>query len=175
MMQMNPYLEIVLRSGAVYLFMVAAIRFFGKKELSQLSTTDLVFIVLISNAVQNAMVGENSTLQGGLIAASVLFSLNYILKILMFRFSSFKELIEEKPVILVHNGKIEKSHLYREKISMDELEEAIREHGIDSFANVKLAILEVDGNISVISGEENNLKQTRYKYRRKHKSLTRSS
>lgn len=174
-MQINPYLEIVLRSGVVYLFMVAAIRLFGKKELSQLSTTDLVFIVLISNAVQNAMVGENSTLEGGLIAASVLFSLNYILKLLMFRFSSFKELIEEKPVILVHNGKIDVSHLHQEKITMDELEEAVREHGIDSYKKVKLAILEVDGNISVISGEENNLKQTRYKYRRKHKSLTRAS
>lgn len=170
---MNPYLEIVLRSGAVYLFMVAAIRLFGKKELSQLSTTDLVFIVLISNAVQNAMVGGDSTLEGGLIAASVLFSLNYILKLLMFRFSSFKELIEEKPVILVHNGKIDVSHLHQEKITMDELEEAVREHGIDSYKKIKLAILEVDGNISVISGEENNLKQTHYKYRRKHKTLPR--
>ena len=63
MMQINPYLEIILRSAIVYLFMVSAIRLFGKKELSQLSTTDLVFIVLISNAVQNAMVGENTTLQ----------------------------------------------------------------------------------------------------------------
>lgn len=174
-MQINPYLEIILRSGAVYLFMVFAIRLFGKKELSQLSTTDLVFIVLISNAVQNAMVGANSSLAGGIIAASVLFSLNYILKLLMFHFSAFKELIEEKPVILVHNGKLDVSHLHLEKITMDELEEAVREHGIDSYKKVKLAILEVDGNISIISGEENNLKQTRYKYRRKHKSLMRES
>ena len=93
----------------------------------------------------------------------------------MFRFSSFKELIEDKPVILIHNGKIDMGHLHREKITMDELEEAVREHGIDSYKNVKLAILEVDGNISVISGEENNLKQTRYKYRRKQKTLTRAS
>ena len=89
-MQINPYLEIILRSATVYLFMVAAIRFFGKKELSQLSTTDLVFIVLISNAVQNAMVGENTTLQGGLIAAFALLSFNYILKMLMFRFFLLK-------------------------------------------------------------------------------------
>jgi uncharacterized membrane protein YcaP (DUF421 family) len=175
MMQINPYLEIILRSAIVYLFMVSAIRLFGKKELSQLSTTDLVFIVLISNAVQNAMVGENTTLQGGLIAAFALFSFNYILKMLMFRFSSFKELIEDKPVILIHNGKIDVDHLHREKITMDELEEAVREHGIDSYKNIKLAILEVDGNISVISGEENSLKRTRYKYRRKQKTLTRAS
>lgn len=174
MMELNPYLDIILRSAAVYLFMVLAIRFFGKKELSQLSTTDLVFIVLISNAVQNAMVGANSSLTGGIVAASVLFSLNYILKLLMFRSSAIKDMIEGKPVILVHNGMVDVSHLHQERITMDELEEAIREHGVDSYKNVKLAILEVDGNISVISGEENHLKQTLYKYRRKHKSLTRA-
>ena len=174
-MQLTPYLEIIGRSAAVYVFMVAAIRFFGKKELSQLSTTDLVFIVLISNSVQNAMVGADSSLTGGLIAASVLFSMNYILKLLMFRYSGFKDLIEQKAVILVHNGKLDLGHLQKEKITMDELEEAIREHGIDSYKKVKLAILEVDGNISVISGEENNLKQTHFKNRRKQKSLNRIS
>ena len=84
-MNMNPYLDIVLRCIGVYVFMVAAIRVFGKKELSQLSTTDLVFLVLISNSVQNAMVGPNVSLTGGILAATVLFSLNHILKILMFR------------------------------------------------------------------------------------------
>lgn len=175
MMQINPYLDIILRSAAVYLFMVLAIRFFGKKELSQLSTTDLVFIVLISNAVQNSMVGANSSLMGGIVAATVLFSLNYIFKLLMFRFSVFKEIIEDKPVILVYEGNIDESHLQKEKITKDELDEAIREHGIDSYKKVKLAILEVDGNISVISGEENTLRQTRYKSHRKHKSLLRKS
>ena len=172
-MHLNPYLDVILRTAAVYLFLVFAIRFFGKKELSQLSTTDLVFIVLISNAVQNAMVGANSSLSGGIIAASVLFSLNYILKLLMYRFAAFKELIEEKPVILVHNGNLDIEHLRKERITMDELEEAIREHGIESYKNVKLAILEVDGNISVISGEQNNLKQTHYKNRRRSKNLSR--
>lgn len=172
-MELNPYLDIVLRSTAVYFFMVMAIRLFGKKELSQLSTTDLVFIVLISNAVQNAMVGANSSLTGGIMAASVLFTLNYLLKLLMFRSAAIKDLIEGKPVILIYHGKVDVTNLHQEKISMDELEEAIREHGIDSYKDVKLAILEVDGNISVISGEENQLKQTRYKHRRKNKSLTR--
>jgi len=172
-MHLNSYLEIILRSSAVYLFMVLAIRFFGKKELSQLSTTDLVFIVLISNAVQNAMVGDNSTLAGGLTAAFVLFFLNYLLKLVMYRSRAFKELVENKAVILIHEGKVDVSHLHHERITMEELEEALREHGIDSYKKVKLAILEVDGNISVISGEDQNLKQTRYKYRRKHKNLSR--
>jgi uncharacterized membrane protein YcaP (DUF421 family) len=150
-MDINPYLDIIIRCIGVYLFMVLAIRFFGKKELSQLSTTDLVFIVLISNSVQNSMVGSNSSLLGGLVAASVLFCLNYLMKLIMYRSSSVKELIEGKPVILVYQGKIDIAHLHKESISMDELEEAIREHGIDSYKNVKLAILEVDGNISVVA------------------------
>lgn len=168
---MSPYLDIILRCIGVYLFMVVAIRVFGKKELSQLSTTDLVFLVLISNSVQNAMVGPNVSLAGGIIAASVLFTLNYMLKILMYRSDKVKELIEGKPVILVSDGKIDITNLHNENISLDELEEAIREHGIESYKEVRLAILEVDGNISVISEESNTLRQSRYKHRKKQKNL----
>ena len=168
---MNPYLDIILRCIGVYLFMVAAIRVFGKKELSQLSTTDLVFLVLISNSVQNAMVGPNVSLSAGILAATVLFSLNHILKILMVRSGKIKELIEGKPVILVSDGKVDITNLHKENIGFDELEEAIREHGIASYKEVRLAILEVDGNISVISGEPDKLKQSRYKHRRKQKNL----
>ncbi len=168
---MNPYLDIVLRCAGVYLFMVIAIRIFGKKELSQLSTTDLVFLVLISNSVQNAMVGPNVSLTGGVLAASVLFSLNYLLKVWMYRSGTIKELIEGKPVILISDGKVDIANLHNESIGMDELEEAIREHGIESYKKVRLAILEVDGNISVISGEANTLRQSRYKHRRKQKNL----
>jgi len=170
-MEMNPYLDIILRCIGVYLFMVAAIRVFGKKELSQLSTTDLVFLVLISNSVQNAMVGPNVSLTGGILAATVLFSLNHILKILMVRSGKIKELIEGKPVILVSDGKVDIANLHKENIGFDELEEAIREHGIATYKEVRLAILEVDGNISVISGEPEKLRQSRYKHRRKQKSL----
>jgi len=168
---MDQYADIILRSAAVYVFMVLAIRLFGKKELSQLSTTDLVFIVLISNSVQNAMVGADSSLQGGLIAALVLFTLNYILKLVMYRSQRFKDILEDKPVILIHNGKLDTDHLHKERITMDELEQAIREHGVDNYKQVKLAIMEVDGNISVISEEGNHLKQSYFKRRRRHKTL----
>ena len=174
-MNLNPIIEIIIRVTCVYLFMVFAIRVFGKKELSQLSTTDLVFIVLISNAVQNAMVGSDSSLKGGLIAAAVLFILNYLLKLLMYRSSQFKELIEDKPTILVHNGKVDIEHMHTIRMTLDELEEAVREHGVESYKEVKLAILEVDGNVSVISGNDDKLKQTHHKYRRRHKTLTRSA
>lgn len=168
---MAPYLEIIIRSAAVYVFMITAIRLFGKKELSQLSTTDLVFIVLISNSVQNAMVGADSSLQGGLVAALVLFTLNYVLKLVMYRSQSFKNILEDKPVILIHGGKLDTDHLYRERITMDELEQAIREHGLDNYKQVKLAIMEVDGNISVISEEDSHLRHTHFKRKRRQKTL----
>ena len=77
---MNLYLDIILRSAAVYLFMVIALRIFGKKELSQLNTADVILILLISNSVQNAMVGSDTSLWGGLAAATVLFAINFTLK-----------------------------------------------------------------------------------------------
>lgn len=171
-MEIFPYSDIIIRSASVYLFLVIAIRLFGKKELSQLSTTDLVFIVLISNSVQNAMVGSDSSLTGGIIAALVLFIVNYFLKHFMYNSHKFKEAVEGKPVILVHKGKLDIDHLHKEQITMDELEETIREHGVDSYKHVELAILEVDGNISVISGQNNTLKQTHHKVKRRQKSLT---
>lgn len=174
-MDINPYLDIIIRCIGVYLFMVLAIRFFGKKELSQLSTTDLVFIVLISNSVQNSMVGSNSSLSGGLVAASVLFSLNFIMKLVMYRSPTIKNMIEGKPVILIYHGKIDIAHLHQESISIDELEEAIREHGIDSYKNVKLAILEVDGNISVIAEEQHKLIPSPNIRRRKNKNFVKRS
>jgi uncharacterized membrane protein YcaP (DUF421 family) len=167
---MNPYLDIVIRSTAVYLFMVIALRFFGKKELSQLNTADVILILLISNSVQNAMVGNNTTLWGGLAAATILFGINFILKKLIYRYKKFSELMLEKPEILIHNGTLDFKNLSKLDITSDELKEAMREHGVEYFKDVKLAMLEIDGNISIISGE-NNLKQTHYKRRKNHKDL----
>ena len=90
----NAYIQIIISSVAVYLFVVIAIRLFGKKELSQLSVIDLVFVLLISNSVQNAMVGSNSTLAGGLVAASALFITNGIFKQFLYRFPKFSRLIQ---------------------------------------------------------------------------------
>ncbi len=163
---MNPYLDIVIRSVAVYLFMVIALRIFGKKELSQLNTADVILILLISNSVQNAMVGNNVSLYGGLVAASALFVLNFFLKKIMYRFKSINDLIQDKPLILIHDGKIDLSKL---DISSDEMDEAIREHGVENYKEVKLAMLETDGNISVISGNK-TLKHSIHK-RKIHKTL----
>lgn len=167
---MDPYVEIILRSVSVYLFMLAAIRLTGKKELSQLNTTDVVLVLLISNAVQNAMVGPDTSLIGGLIAAASLFALNYLLKRWLFRNSAVRALLNDKPEILIHNGKLDFKRLAALEITNDELKEAMREHGVEHFKDVKLAMLETDGNISIISGTE-TLKHTQFKRKHQHKSL----
>ncbi len=165
----NPYLLIVLSSIAVYIFIIIAIRFFGKKELSQLSVFDLVFILLISNAVQNAMVLGNETLYGGLAAALSLFIVNYILKRLQLRFPKFGKLVQGDAIMLVYHGKIIPSHLRMAGISEEELVQAIREHGVASVSEVDLAVFEVDGNISVLSHDYTKKSQRR---RKAHKVLS---
>jgi len=170
----DPYLDVILRSAAVYLFMVVALRIFGKKELSQLNTTDVILILLISNSVQNAMVGSDTSLWGGLAAATVLFAINFILKKLMYRFKGFGNFIQQKPEILIHDGNLDFKTLSKLNITSEELKEAMREHGIEYFKDVKLAMLEIDGNISIISGDS-SLKQTHYKRRKNRKNLTQMS
>jgi uncharacterized membrane protein YcaP (DUF421 family) len=147
----NSYLHVIVSSAVVYIFITLSIRIFGKKELAQLSVLDLVFILLISNAVQNAMVGSDTSLPGGLIAAGTLFLLNYIFKYLLYRSGKLTRIIEGEPVILVSEGKINDKNLRRLRITTDELLEAIREHGVQGIHDVNLAILEVDGNISILS------------------------
>ncbi len=147
----NHYLQIIFSAIAVYVFLILAIRLFGKKELSQLSVFDLVFILLISNAVQNAMVLGDNSLIGGLLAALALFAINYAMKYLQYSFPGFGKALQGDPVMLVYQGEILESHLKLAKITRDEVLEAIREHGVPSEKEVDIAILEVDGNISVLS------------------------
>ena len=149
----NNYAHIIISTMAVYLFIVIAIRLFGKKELAQLSVVDLVFILLISNAVQNAMVGPDSTLSGGLVAASTLFVLNYIFKSLQYRYPRFSKVIQGDATMLIYKGKMIESHMKMAKITQEELMEAVREHGVETITEVDLAIMEVDGSISVLSNQ----------------------
>lgn len=166
-----PYSDIIIRSIAVYFFMTIALRVFGKKELSQLNTADIILILLISNSVQNAMVGPDTSLIGGLVAALVLFVINFIIKKLTRRYKIFGDLLLDKPQILIHDGKLDFKALSKLDISDEELKEAMREHGIEFFKNVKLAMLEIDGTISIISEDQKNLKQTHYKRRHNRKNL----
>jgi len=147
------YWGIILSSVSVYIFIVGAIRLSGKKELAQLSVVDLVFILLISNAVQNAMVGTDSSLGGGIVAATSLFIVNYLFKRIMYYFPKFNKLVQGEPLLLIYSGKLNQKNMIEAQISIKEIMEVIREHGVAVVEQVDLAVLEVDGNISVMSHE----------------------
>jgi uncharacterized membrane protein YcaP (DUF421 family) len=165
----NEYIQIILRSVAVYVFIILAIRLFSKKELAQLSIIDLVFILLISNSVQNAMVGNNTSLQGGLVAAFSLFILNFALKKLAYKNTRFNELLEGKAVMLIYKGQVNDEHLRITGITTNELLAAVREHGVEKIEDVDLAMLEVDGNISVISEDFSKKSVQSSPHKRRHK------
>lgn len=166
--EITSLLLVSAKSVVVYAFILLAIRLFGKKELAQLSVIDLVFILLISNSVQNAMVGSDNSLLGGIAAASGLFIANFLLKLIGYYFPQFGKAVEGDAVLLIYEGKIIEKHLEEAMISEEELEAAVREHGVKSIKDVSLAILEADGNISVVSDEFKTKTQRRHKV---HKSL----
>jgi uncharacterized membrane protein YcaP (DUF421 family) len=161
------YPNIILRAVSVYLFMIVAIRVFGKKELAQLSVIDLVFILLISNAVQNAMIGPDTSLDGGLVAAGSLFLANYSLKRLLYKSKRINELIQGESLLLIYKGEPNMVNCAKAEISIEELEAAAREHGSKDIQSVDLAMLEIDGNISIISSDFQ--KRSEYSHPRKHK------
>jgi Predicted membrane protein len=147
------YLHIIFSSVVIYFFIIVAIRLFGKKELSQLSIIDLVLILLISNAVQNAMVGQDTSLAGGLVAAAALFIANFLLKFAFRRFPRFGRLVQGEALLLIYKGKLNHANIRKAQLTLDELKESIREHGVAAIEEVDLAVLEMDGSISILSHE----------------------
>ncbi len=115
---------------------------------------DLTLLLLISNAVQNAMTGPDNSLAGGVVAACTLLVLNYVIAEASGGNRRFRRFIEGQPSLLIHNGEVIPSHLAREHVSLDELHRAIREHGIADFKDVALAVLEVDGSISCLKYDD---------------------
>jgi uncharacterized membrane protein YcaP (DUF421 family) len=145
-----PLLQIMLRTMAVYVVVLAGFRIAGKREIGQFTVFDLTLILLISNAVQNAMVGADTTLFGGLVAAITLLVTNYLVSLASARIPWLQRVTVGTPSILINNGQIITAHLQREGVTVDELEAALREHGVASAAHVQTAVLEVDGSISVV-------------------------
>ena len=146
--------EIVLRTGIVYLFLVAVIRISGKREVGQMSVLELVVILIISDAVQNSMVGENTTIWGGLVAVLTLIGLDFLLKAVTRRSRRLRRAIEGEPRLLIRDGRVLGRALEEEKIELSEVRAALREHGIERVDDVRMAVLETDGSISVIGREE---------------------
>jgi uncharacterized membrane protein YcaP (DUF421 family) len=158
--------DIVLRSGVIYFVVIVGLRLLGKKHVAQLSIIDLVLILLISNAVQNAMVGDDSSLLGGVVAAGALLLINYLLTVVLYKFRLVDRLFEGTPTLLVYNGNVIFPHLAQEKITFEELERVVREHGIGTVQEVKIAVMEVDGTVSVVSRSGSEHKIENFRHRR---------
>jgi uncharacterized membrane protein YcaP (DUF421 family) len=146
--------QIALRTGVIYLVVLIGVRLSGKREVGQMTPFDLTLLLLLSNSVQNAMTGPDTSLMGGVIAATTLLLLNYGIGTLSGRNREFRRVVQGEPSLLVHDGTAIESHMAREHVSMDELERALREHGIANVKDVALAVLEVDGSISCMKYDE---------------------
>lgn len=153
--------SIVLRTLIVYVALLAGLRLAGKRELGQMTPFDLVVILLIANAVQNAMVGPDTSVTGGLIAAAVLIAVNFGLAFVRQRLPWLRRAVEGTPTLLINDGRFVREHLRREGIAEDEVLMAIREHGVADIKDVAMAVLETDGSISIVPADAGALRTRR--------------
>jgi uncharacterized membrane protein YcaP (DUF421 family) len=150
----HTLLEILIRTVIVYAVVLLGVRLSGKREVGQMTPFDLVLLLLISNSVQNAMTGPDTSVLGGIVAAATLLLLNYAVAELSGGNRRFRKLVQGQPTLLVHDGQIIAGHMAKEHVSMDELQRALREHSISTYHDVALAVLEVDGSISCLKYDE---------------------
>ena len=145
-----PAIEKVLRPILVYAFLVLGLRLAGKRELAQLNPFDLIVLLLLSNTVQNAIIGDDVTVTGGLLGATTLLAVNWLVVRYLYSHPRVDRLVEGEPDVLIDDGKIRHDRLRRELITMAELESAAHKQGIASLARVERAVLEPGGNVSFV-------------------------
>jgi uncharacterized membrane protein YcaP (DUF421 family) len=135
---------------AIYIFLILGLRLLGKREMGQMNLYDLVLIVILGNAVQNAMMNNDNSLGGGLIAATTLLFVNKGFNILTHRSKRVERMMVGHPVLIVSNGNLIEPNMRKEGISREQIQQALREHGLCQLEEARLCILEVDGSISVV-------------------------
>jgi uncharacterized membrane protein YcaP (DUF421 family) len=144
-----PVAEKILRSILIYVFLVVALRVVGKRELGQTNTLDLVVLLLIANAVQNGIIGDDLSVTGAVIGAATLFAINELFNRTTYLLPWTGRALEGDPTYLVKNGKPNRKELFRASISLPELRAIARRQGFDNLENVRTAILETNGAVSM--------------------------
>jgi uncharacterized membrane protein YcaP (DUF421 family) len=152
-----PATERVVRAVLIYAFMVVALRLVGKRELGQSNTLDLIVLLLVANAVQNGIIGNDNTVTGAVIAASTLFAVNEALNRAEYALPWLSRAIEGEPTTLIEKGKPVQKALFRAGISLPELRSIARRQGFDELGEVHTAILETNGTISMFRKDEPQL------------------
>ncbi|MGH9758011.1 MAG: DUF421 domain-containing protein, partial [Candidatus Acidiferrales bacterium] len=149
LMEISPD-EKILRSLVVYLFLLIMFRLLGKRQVGQMTPFDLIVLLILSNALQNAMIGPDNSLTGGLVGATVILAANWIIGRAAFDSPRLERAIEGVPTVLIHNGKLVEGNLRKETISREELLSNLRTQGYFNLSEVQTAVLEPSGKLSVL-------------------------
>ncbi|MEO8500775.1 MAG: YetF domain-containing protein [Vicinamibacteria bacterium] len=149
-----PWWELIVRSLIVYVFLLVLIRLTGKRQVGQLAPFDLILLLVLSNAVQNAMNGGDNSVQAGLISAVTLVSLNYGIGYLTYRSKRLEAMVEGRPQLLIHNGRLYKDVMEEQRLTQHELDAALRRQGVSDISLVRIAMIENNGDITVQLKEE---------------------
>jgi uncharacterized membrane protein YcaP (DUF421 family) len=149
-----PWWELIVRSFIVYAFLLIILRITGKRQVGQLAPFDLVLLLVLSNAVQNSMNGGDNSLVGGLISATTLIALNFLIGYATYRSKKIEALVEGRPEVLIHNGKLFEDVMGRSQLTQAELEAALRQAGCGSIGECHSAILENNGQVSVVQKKD---------------------
>jgi uncharacterized membrane protein YcaP (DUF421 family) len=143
-----PILEKILRPIIVYVFLIIGLRLSGKRELAQLNPFDLIVLLTLSNTVQNAIIGDDNSVTGGIIGAASLLLINYLVVRFLYDHRKLDQVVEGSPDILIENGKVHEHKLKKELITNEELAAAARKQGFDSLSEVQQCVLEPGGTLS---------------------------
>ncbi len=154
-------LDVFVRTLIVYVALLVGLRIAGKREIGQMTFFDLVVILLIANGVQNAMVGPDNSVTGGLVAAATLLAVNYAVSIVRDRVPWLRTAVSGHPTLLVHDGHFMEDHMRREHVEPDEVLMAMREHGIKDLSDVEMAVLETDGSVSIVPKDSQMIRTRR--------------
>ena len=165
-----PVWNLALRCAVIYCALLIGLRLTGKREVGQFTLFDLVLVLLVANAVQPAMTGPDTSLVGGLVIIFVLLALNYLTGRLRFYSPRLSGVLRGHPTVLVEDGQWLEGALQHEGVDHEDAETAFREHGLDSLEEVKLAVLEPDGSISVVP-KDSPMIRTRRRVRPTHRVL----
>jgi len=146
-----PVLEKILRPIIVYVFLIVGLRLSGKRELAQLNPFDLIVLLTLSNTVQNAIIGDDNSITGGLIGATSLLAINYLVVRFLYDHRKLDQIVEGSPDVLIEDGYVYEDKLKRELITMEELAAAARKQGFDTLSEVRKCVLEPGGTLTFIA------------------------
>jgi len=145
-----PVMEKILRPTIVYIALIIGLRLAGKRELAQMNTFDLIVLLTISNTVQNAIIGEDTSVTGGLIGAATLLAINFVVVRFVYSNRKIEKIVEGNEEVLISGGKISTNAMKNEAITVEELEIAARKQGFTSLKEVEKAVLEPNGSFSFV-------------------------